>query len=136
MAPCLLDILKTQYNGVCVEVNDWMIENLLYNSHYHKDEVNEITPNTYTPNHIATETDNISDNTDVDGSDSTMDSASDYKWLSWEHKIIEVKLSDTKYAANFPVKINSNKTVSLFATCTTISCMSKAFLISWTSSSH
>ena len=36
------------------------------NPHYHKDEVNEITPVTYTP---------IPDNTNVDSSDGTMDSA-------------------------------------------------------------
>ena len=33
-----------------------------------------------------------------------------------EHEIIEVKLSDTKYAANFPVTINNNQTISLFDT--------------------
>ena len=47
-----------------------------HNSHYHKDEVNQINADTYTPNHIATETDNIADNTNVDSSDSTTDSAS------------------------------------------------------------
>ena len=47
------------------------------NSHYHKDEVNTITSDTYTSLHIVTETDNIPDNTDVDRSDSTVDSASD-----------------------------------------------------------
>ena len=41
-------------------------------------------------------------------------------------QIIEVKLSNTKYAANFPVKINRNKTISLFFTGATISCMSEA----------
>ena len=37
----------------------------------------------------------------------------------------EVKLSNTKYATNFPVTINKNKTLSLFDTGATISCMSK-----------
>ena len=50
-----------------------------YKSHYHKDKVNEITTDTYTPNHIATETGNIQENTDLDSSDSTADSASDSK---------------------------------------------------------
>ena len=46
------------------------------NSHYHKDEVNAITSDAFTPTHITTETDDIPDNTDVDSSDSTTDSAS------------------------------------------------------------
>ena len=40
--------------------------------------------------------------------------------------IIKVKLSNMKYAANFPVTINNNNTISLFDTGGTISCMSKA----------
>ena len=47
------------------------------NSHYHKDEVNEITSDTNTPKYISTETDDIPDNSDVDSSDSSMDSALD-----------------------------------------------------------
>ena len=39
--------------------------------------------------------------------------------------MIEVKLSDSKYAANFPVKVNNNQTPSLLHTHATISCMSK-----------
>ena len=71
--------------------------------HYHKEEVNKITSNIYTPYHIATETNNIPDNSNVDSSGSTMDSASDSEWLSQEHEIIKVKLRDTKYA----VKLSS-----------------------------
>ena len=41
-------------------------------------------------------------------------------------KIIEVKLSNMKYAANFPVTMNKNNTISLFDMGATISCMSKA----------
>ena len=41
-------------------------------------------------------------------------------------KIIEVKLSNTKYATNLPVKNNKTKTMSLFDTGATISCMPKA----------
>ena len=41
-------------------------------------------------------------------------------------KIIDVKLSNMKYAANFPVTINKSNTISLFDTGATISCMSKA----------
>ena len=76
-------------------------------SHYLKDDVNKIITNTHTPNNKATETDNIQEKTDLDSCDRTMDSASDSKWLSREHEIIKVKLSDTKYAANFPVTINN-----------------------------
>ena len=55
-----------------------------------------------------------------------MDLASDSEWLSQEPEIIKAKLSDHKYAANFPVTINNNQTISLFDTGATISCMSKA----------
>ena len=48
-------------------------------SHYHKDDINEITTDTYTPNQIATQTDNTQENTDLDSFDSTTDSASDSK---------------------------------------------------------
>ena len=41
------------------------------------------------------------------------------------HKLIEVKLSYSKYAANFPVKVHNNQTISLFETGATISCMSE-----------
>ena len=47
------------------------------NSHYHKEEVNKITPDTYTPNHRATETDNMPDYSGVDSSDINTDSALD-----------------------------------------------------------
>ena len=60
-----------------------------HNSHYHKDEVNEITPDTYTPNHIATETDNLPDNSYIDSSDRAVDSASDSTSLTQEHEIID-----------------------------------------------
>ena len=50
-----------------------------HTSHYHKDEVSEITPNTYTPKHITTETDDILDSSNVDSSDSTTNSTSDSK---------------------------------------------------------
>ena len=42
-------------------------------------------------------------------------------------KIIEVKLSNMKYAANFPTTINKNNTIFLFDTGATISSMSKAW---------
>ena len=42
-----------------------------------------------------------------------------------ENEIIKVKLSITKYAANFSVTINNNQTISLFDTCATIPCMLK-----------
>ena len=57
--------------------------------------------------------------------DSILYSSSDSEWLSRENKIIEVKLSNTKYARNFPVTISNNKTICLFHTGATISCMSK-----------
>ena len=42
-----------------------------------------------------------------------------------EHEVVEVKLSNSKYAANCPVIVNYDQTVSLFDTGTTISCMLK-----------
>ena len=47
------------------------------NSYYHKVEVTEITPDNYAPSHIAMETNNIPDNSDVHHSDSTTDAVSD-----------------------------------------------------------
>ena len=47
------------------------------NSYYCKDKANEISTDTYTPNHIAPEIDSIPNHTDVDNSDSITDSASD-----------------------------------------------------------
>ena len=61
-----------------------------------------------------------------DSPDSCIDSSSDSEWLSWADKIIEVKLSNMKYAANFPITINNNNTISLFDTGGTVSSMSKA----------
>ena len=46
--------------------------------------------------------------------------------LPWTDEVIEVTISDMKYAANFPVTINYNKIISLFDTGATISCMSKS----------
>ena len=99
-----------------------------YKNHYHKDEVNEITSETCILMHTPTKTDDTPNNTDIDSSNSTMDYTSDSKLLSRQHSIIEVKLSNCKYAANFPVKVNNknNQAVSLFDTGATICCMSKA----------
>ena len=94
--------------------------------HYHKDEVNKITLDTCTPKHTPKKINETPDNTDIDSSDSTVHSSSDSKWLSREHEIIEVKLSNSRYAANFPVKVNNNQTVSLFDTGPLISCISKS----------
>ena len=55
-----------------------------------------------------------------------LDSSSDWEWLSQADKIVEVKWSNMKYAANFPVTINKNNTISLFDTEATMSCISKA----------
>ena len=41
-------------------------------------------------------------------------------------EVMEVTISNMKYAANFPVTINWNKTISLFDKGATISCMSKS----------
>ena len=62
---------------------------------------------------------------DSDSPDSNLDSSSDSEWLSLAGNVIEVKLSNMKYAANFPITINKNNTISLFYTGATISCMSK-----------
>ena len=55
-----------------------------------------------------------------------IESSSDSEWLSQGDVIIEVKLSNMKYAVKFPVTINNNNTISLSDTGATISCMSKA----------
>ena len=94
--------------------------------HCHKDKVNETTSDTHTPQITPTETNKTIHNTDVDSSDNNTKSSSDSKWLSREQNIIEVKLSDSKYAASFPVRVNNNQTISLFDTCATISYMPKA----------
>ena len=45
--------------------------------HYHQDKLNEITSDTCTPKHTPSKIDDTPDNTDMDSSDSTMDSSSD-----------------------------------------------------------
>ena len=94
--------------------------------HCHKDKVNEITSDTHNPQITPTETDKTILDTDIDNSDNNMDSALDSKWLPREHNIVEVKLSDSKYSATFPARVNNNQTISLFDTGATISCMSTA----------
>ena len=49
--------------------------------HYHKDKVNEITSETFTQKHTPTKIDDTLDNTDIDSSDSTADSALESKCL-------------------------------------------------------
>ena len=68
----------------------------------------------------------IKDPHDSDSPDNNLDSSSGSEWLSWADEIIKVKLSNMKYAANLPVTINKSNAISLLATGTTISCMSKA----------
>ena len=46
-------------------------------------------------------------------------------WISQADEIIDVKLSNMTYAANFHVTINNNNAIFLFDTGATISCMSK-----------
>ena len=93
---------------------------------YHKEEVNKITSDTGIPKNTSTKSDGTANNTDIDSLDSPVDSSLDSKWLSKEHEVIEVKLSNSKFAVNFPVKVNNNKTISLFDTGASISCMSKS----------
>ena len=45
------------------------------NSHYHKDQANEIASDTCISQHITTESDNIPDNNNTESSDTTIDSA-------------------------------------------------------------
>ena len=47
------------------------------NPHYYKDQVNKITSDTCTSQHLTTESDTIPDNANTDSSDNTLDSASD-----------------------------------------------------------
>ena len=88
-------------------------------------EVNEVINQTCSSNSTPSEPKNRKELCDSDSSDSILDSSTDSEWWSWADKTIEVKLSNIKYATNFPVTINKNKTISLFDTGTTISCMSK-----------
>ena len=73
--------------------------------------------------HTLTKIDDIPDNTDRDSLDSTTDSSLDSEWLSKKHEVIILKLSNRKYAASFPVKVNNNQTFSLFDTGATVSCL-------------
>ena len=98
-----------------------------YSKYYHKDEVNDITLDTCTTKHTPTKIDDTPHNTDIDSSDSTAESSLDSKRLHKEHEVIEIKLSNSKFADNFPVKVNNNQTVSLFDTGATISYMLKSF---------
>ena len=90
------------------------------------DEVSEVINSTPTSNSTPSEPKNSQEHHNLDSSDSMLNSSSYSEWLSQTDEIIEVKLSNTKYTTHFQVKINKNKTISLFDTDTTISCMSKA----------
>ena len=64
--------------------------------------------------------------TTLDSSNSNCDSSFYSEWLSQTDRIIQVTISNMKYATNFPVTIHRNRTISLFDTGTIISCMSKS----------
>ena len=88
-------------------------------------QVNKIIGQAHTSENTKSEPEYIKDPHDSDNPDSNLDSSSNSEWLSKADKIIEVKLSNMKYAANFPVTINKNNTISLFDIEAIISCMSK-----------
>ena len=67
------------------------------------------------------ETEDIKDHHDSDSPNSNFDSSSDSESLSQTDKIIKLTISNIKHAANFPVTINWNRTISLFDTGATIS---------------
>ena len=94
-------------------------------SHNTNDQVNEIIWQTHVSRNTKSEPEDIKDPHNSDSPDSNLDSSPDSEWLSWADKIIEVKISNMKYATNFPVTINKNDTI-LFDAGATISCMSKA----------
>ena len=70
------------------------------------DQVNEIIGQAHTSKNTKLELEDTKDSHDSDNPDSNLDSSSDSEWLSQTDKIIEVKLSNMKYAMNFPVTIN------------------------------
>ena len=90
-------------------------------SHNTNDQVNEIIGQTCASKNRKSEPEDIKDPHDSDSLESNLDSSSDSEWLSWADKIIKVKLSSMKYAANFPVIITNNNTISLFDTGATMS---------------
>ena len=94
-------------------------------SHNNNDEVNEVINQTCTSNSLISEPKDSKEHHKSDSSDSILDSSLDSEWLSWTDEIIEVKLSNIKYATNFPVTINKNEIISLFDTGDIISCISK-----------
>ena len=93
-------------------------------SHNNNDKVNEVINSKCTSNNTPSETKASEEHSDSDSSDSIPHSPLDLEWLS--DKIIKVKLNNEKYAANYPVTINKNNTISLCDTGATISCMPKA----------
>ena len=93
--------------------------------HNTNNRVNEIIGQTCTPKTTKSEPED-KDPHDSNSPDSNTYSSSHSEWLSQAEYMIKVKLSNMKYAANFPVTINNNNTISLFHTGATISCMSKA----------
>ena len=98
--------------------NFTQISSLHPDKHVHKthnpnDQVNEITGQTWTVRGSNSEPEDTNNHHDSDRLANNFDSTSNSVWLSWANKIIEVTLSDMKYAVNFPVTINRNNTVSL-----------------------
>ena len=83
---------------------------------FHKtnDQVKEIIGQTCASKTTKSEPEDIKKCHDSDSPDSNLESSSDSEWLSWIGEIIEVKLSNMKYTANFPGTINNDSTISVW----------------------
>ena len=93
--------------------------------HSNADQINEVIGQTHSLKGTKSETENTIDHHDPDSPNSSFSTSSDSELPSQTDDIIKVIISDMKYAANFHVTINHNRTISLFDTGATISCMSK-----------
>ena len=104
--------------------NDNNYPSISHNSSLHSDkhtcntcntsnQVNDITGQTWTSKNTKSEPEDTKDNDDSDSPDSNLDSSLYSEWLSQTYEIIEVKLSNMKYATNFPVAINKNNSLCL-----------------------
>ena len=79
--------------------------------HNYNDQVNEVTGQTQKLKGTKSEIEDTKDHHNSNNPNSNFDSSSDSEWLSQMDEIIEVTISNMKYAANFSVTIDRNRTI-------------------------
>ena len=119
--------VNTDNNHSCKSQNNsYNPDKYVHRTNSNSNHVNQITGQSCSLKGTKPETVNTIDHHDSNSPDSSFSTLSYSEWLSGTDKVTEVTTSDMNYAANFPVAINHNRTIFVFDTRSTISCMSKS----------